>query len=266
MSQIASRSAAGWRRRPPPSATAVRRAARGDCRRALRRGAQAAPDDRIGRIARPFDRKHRLSDDVAQLAHVARPVVRRCSSSSAVGRDLLHRAPQLDARLLEEALRQVRDVLAPRLAAAGRRSCTAPGGSRDRRGSRRRERAPAGRRWWPRRSGRRQPSRGRRRPAWTSRDSSTRRSFACRLMGRLPISSRKQRAAVRQLEAPCLPAVCAGERALLVAEQLGLERAARESRRNRARRTACLRRSLCRWIACATSSLPRSGLAHNQDA
>ena len=57
----------------------------------------------------------------------------------------------------------------------------------------------------------------------TWRSSRTRRSFACDTSGRSPISSRNRRPAIGQLDPSEPPLVRAGEGALLVAEDLGLE-------------------------------------------
>ena len=85
--------------------------------------------------------------------------------------------------------------------------------------------------------------------------SSTRRSFACASRRMSPISSRKSVPPSAALELPSRARGGAGERALLVAEELALEQARRQ-RRAVHRDERPVARASCRWIARATSSLP----------
>ena len=66
----------------------------------------------------------------------------------------------------------------------------------------------------------------------------------------------EQRAAVGQLEAAAAPLRRAGERALLVAEQLALQQGVATAPRSGPGRTGPCARGLSRWMAWATSSLP----------
>ena len=91
--------------------------------------------------------------------------------------------------------------------------------------------------------------------ARTSRFSSTRSSFGCRSSGSSPISSRKMVPPAASSNAPARRVCGAGERALLVAEQLALEQVGRDraavdddERLARARAGA--------WIASAACPLP----------
>ena len=93
-----------------------------------------------------------------------------------------------------------------------------------------RDRRVAGRGWSPRSRARRReavwlPPTGSNSPSW-----STRSSFTCVSSGSSPTSSRKIVPAVGELEAADPALERAGERALLVAEQLALHQAGRDRR------------------------------------
>ena len=129
--------------------------------------------------------------------------------------------------------------------------------SRNSRSSRNRPAATsaAGRRWSPRSRAHRRVASSTTRRARTRRSAARAAAWPAARAARSPISSRKQRAAVRQLEAADAIGLRVGERALHVPEQLALEHALgqsadvdRDERRGARGDAACSH--------CATTSLP----------
>ena len=219
-----------WGLREPGPATPARAVAvaalAGRRRHSRRPAASAAPRRRR--------RDRRALEHVAQLAHVARPVVARSSRDCASRQ---RRRPRADAaaRSRSRKLRgQRRDVLAPLAQRRHGDRIDVPGGSRGPRGSVPRVdlalEVAVGRgddahvdvaRCVPRRRARTSPS------------CSTRSSLACSVERQLADLVEEQRAAVgAPRSGPARSRGRAGERAALVAEQLALEQLARDGARS----------------------------------
>ena len=194
----------------------------------LRLAAAEVRDGRARLSCGPSAHDHRAFDDVAQLADVAGPrvLLERAPCSRARSRRFACRRPR---ELVDEAPHEQRNVLGAFAQRRHAESETRSTGSRDLRGRSRR----------PIRCSRSRcvaammrvstcidfglPSRS------ICRSSITRSSLTCTSRGSSPISSRKMRRAIRQLEATDLPGERAGEGALLPAEQLAFD----ERNRNR---------------------------------
>ena len=168
--------------------------------------------------------RHRLLDHVQQLAHVARPRRRDQQLQRFGGQGepaaLVARAPAATGM-------RWRAAGCPRGArpASGCRASPRSAGSTGPRGTRPRRCAPRACGAWPR-------SRARRRRAISCeptgrilRSSSARSSLTCSGKRHVADLVEEQRAALRGLEQAAAVGDRAGERALLVAEQLGLEQA-----------------------------------------
>ena len=192
-----------------------------DGRRSTRARAAGPAERRRDAQRLPLPDEHRAVHHRGDLAHVPRPAILR-EHPHIVVRD--RDGPQAEAvrGALGEVVGERADVVGGR-AAAGSRSGTRPGGSRDPRGTPAPRPSPAGRGAWRRRSGRRRctgrsPPTRTTSPSWTTRSSRT-----CAASGELADLVEEERAAVGLLEPALAPRRGAGERALLVAEELGVD-------------------------------------------
>ena len=216
---------------------------------------QTARGGRMSRVASRLTISARL-DGVAQLAHVARPAILGQATHAVVAHPL-DRAPHVALELADEAPDQHRHVPPAARAAAAPRSGTRSGGSRDPRGTR--HRAPPCLRS-------RLVAAIRRTSTLTVRGAAptrsklpvckARSSLAWRSSGSSPISSRKQRRAVGDLETPRVTGQRAGVGTLLSPEELVLDQSRRERGAVHGHQRALAGEGLRSWTARATSSLP----------